>query len=392
MQIPIVSHSYPTQSDPSYGIFIRREVEIITRFASPYVIIPKVYATPLNRQFFRTLKPAEDRFPKKQFSYLSFPRRLFPRITQKSFSKNLLQVLGQINNKLVHLHWLFPQSLAVPALKQKGYKVIQTIHGGDWYSNLNNQTLFSIIKNSLLATDAIVCVGKKLADDLKKKLPETAEKVLHIPHAIDTEIFNPQVKGGLKTEKELWNPDKKHLLCVANFYKVKGVDLLLKAFSELNDNNLHLHLVAPRSDKKTSATIRSIISNNKLHHHVTIYGTKKETELADFYRNADIFILPSLKEGFGIVCAEAAACGTPVLATKSGGPEEIIDEQTGILADANNVQALINGIEMILKKPEVFDPKEMHNQISNKFGMNTKTDRLKELYSSVVKGETISGI
>lgn len=392
MQIPIVSHSYPTQSDPSYGIFIRREVELISQFASPYVIIPKVYATPLNSQFYRSLEPIENRFPIKQFSYLSFPRKSFPRITQKSFSKNLLQALGYPDTKLVHLHWLFPQALAVPALKQKGYKVIQTIHGGDWYSNLDNQTLFPLIKNSLLATDAIVCVGKKLADDLKKKLPEMADKVLHIPHAIDTEIFNPQVKSEHKTEKELWDPDKKHLLCVANFYKVKGVDLLLKAFNVLNDKNLHLHLVAPRSDKKTSAAIRTIISNNKLHDHVTIYGTKKETELADFYRNADLFILPSLKEGFGIVCAEAAACGTPVLATKSGGPEEIIDEQTGILAEANNMQDLIDGIEFILKNPEKFDPKEMHNRISNKFGMNTKTDRLKELYSSVVKGETISGI
>lgn len=390
--VTIVSHSYPTEKDPSFGIFIRREAELISRFALPLIIIPKVYSTPLNSQFYRTLKPADDGIPKKQFSYLSFPRKSLPGITQKSYSENLLQSLAELDSKLVHLHWLFPQSLAVPSLKKKGYRVIQTIHGGDWYSNLDNRKLFPMIEKSLRSTDAIICVGKKLAEDVRKKLPEIADKVLHIPHAIDTGIFNPHPKKEKESLELNWSSDKKHLLCVANFYEVKGVDLLLKAFSQINFENLHLHLVAPRSDSKTLASVQTIINSEKMDEDVTIYGTKTETELAAFYRKSDLFILPSLKEGFGIVCAEAAACGTPVLATKSGGPEEIVDEQTGVLVDTNSVQALINGIELILNDTGRFDPETMHNQISNKFGMDTKTDRLKQLYSSVVKGETISGI
>ncbi|MFO7844987.1 MAG: glycosyltransferase family 4 protein [Bacteroidota bacterium] len=384
-KIAIVSHSYPTASDPSYGIFIKREAALIRNFAEPIIFVPQVLSTPLNRQYYRTKNLVDDGIKKEVFKYISFPSKYFPSLITRSLSRQLLKKLKLHDPSLIHLHWLYPQGLTVSSLKRNDFKVVITIHGGDWYSNIDNEVLFPLIQKSLTKTDAIVCVGEKLKEHILQEFPEFSKKTHHIPHSIDTTRFIPTHSRTELRNALGWSVNKLHLLCVANFHIYKGVDLLVRSLPKVHNlENVHLHLVAPRREKEMGREIKSIINEKKLQNHISLYGSLDEAELIQFMQAADLFVSPSLKEGFGIVCAEAIACGVPVLSTTSGGPEEILSEETGLLIPTGDVDALANGINTLLENRNQFHPDNLHESILRRYGKGTKTERLKKLYSSLI--------
>jgi glycosyltransferase involved in cell wall biosynthesis len=386
LNIAIVTHNYPTLNDPSRGIFLQKEAHLVREFSNVSVVIPNVFSTFINKQYTRTKDIVSEPFQIQKFQYLSFPRRSFPKITQWSLSKALLTVLKKHSFDIIHLHALFPCGMAAKTLKQAGHRVVITVHGGDWYSNLNNQNLMTIIEESMLFCDKVITVGKKLEEDIIKKFPSLKNKVQHIPHDINTTKFIPSVSRSTALEKLNWDTTKLHLLTVANLYKVKGIDLLIEAISKLEfEEKPRLHIISPRYDLSYKNEIESLIRQLNLQEQVTFHPSMPEDKLISYYHAADLYISPSRKEGFGLAMAEAAACGVPVLATKSGGAEQIINNKNGILIKAHSSKSITNGIIDILKKLEYYNPSEMHSDISNRFSKRQKANALQEVYTQVLK-------
>jgi glycosyltransferase involved in cell wall biosynthesis len=139
--------------------------------------------------------------------------------------------------------------------------------------------------------------------------------------------------------------------------------------------------VTARWDTKTKQLIDGIIKDKDLNEHVTFYGKKSPEELAGFFRSADLYVSSSRKEGFGLTVAESIACGTPVLSTKSGGPEEIITEETGKLTSIKNLDKSLKNTLMSLKK---FNKQKLHMHIENNFSMHSKMEKLNMVYSSIL--------
>lgn len=386
MKLSIVSHTYPTKLDPSSGIFIQREAHLIQEFANVSMHIPAVYATFLNKQYYRSYEPQESVIPVRQFKYLSFPRKKFPSLTRKSLSKRLCQSISEYEPDIVHLHWLYPIGLAAPSIKKEGYPLVLTLHGSGWYEGLRNAALLRLFKETLSVCDAVITVGSQLKEDVLKVLPEIKERTHHIPHGINTTKFAPAPSKKQAKENFGWQNHLFNILCVANLYRVKGVHLLIQAFGRneyLEDS--HLHIVAPRFDKDVKEEISQLILKLDLQNHVTFYPSMPEEEIIKFYQAADMFVSPSLREGFGLAVAEAAACGTPVLATRSGGPEQIITPKTGQLVEANNIEALTNGIERMLPQLNIYNREEMHSIMQESFSLQSKKHKLLEVYNSILK-------
>ena len=380
----IVSHTYPTRISPGQTTFIKQEAHLINSIADAEVYIPAVYALPFQKQYKRSLQIDETDIPFHRFCYLSFPKRKLASFTQKSISKRLLKSIRKQNPDLVHLHWLYPSGLAVPSLKETGYQVVLTIHGGDWYSNQSNQTLMPLLIRPLLLCDKIICVGKKLARDISNFRSDLQDKLVHIPHGIDIGLFHPIPDNKMNLEEIGWNPQKKNLLCIANLYHGKGVDILIRAFYSISDRKkCHLHIVSPAGSKEAKSKIDQLINQHKLHHQVTFYDSMKQSRLVNLIRSADLLISPSRKEGFGLVVAEAIACGTPVLATRSGGPEEIVNPDCGILVEANSTDSLSAGLESITEKLNSYQADKMHQYIKTNFSIDAKKEKLEMVYHDI---------
>jgi len=384
-KIALVSHSYPTRQSPEQALFIKREAHLINQSESVVIHLPSVYALPFQQQYFRSRDPEENIIPVRCFSYLSFPGRRFASITQRSLSRNLLLSLEKQMPDVVHLHWLYPSGLAAPAIKPAGYPVLLTIHGGDWYSNVENNRLMPLLEKCLHACDKIICVGKQLKEDINRYCSSLNNKLIHIPHGIDTSQFCLATADKNFSAVFGWDKDKINILCVANLYHEKGIDLLIKAFSKIQDKDQHhLHIISAGGDSRTRSEINLLIGDLSMRNQITFYNSQPHEMLANFYRASDLLVSPSRKEGFGLVVAEAIACGTPVLATRSGGPEEIVTSECGILVEAGNAKSLSDGLVNILGKLGEYQAVEMHQYIKTSFSIREKKKKLLSVYDDLL--------
>lgn len=381
--VDLVSHIYPTKHDVSSGIFIQKEARLLATKHKVNVCLPAVYALPWQHQAKRSFNPVDEKFPVNRIKYLSVPRRRLPAFSIANLSRALIRDLRSSKSDILHIHWLFPAGLCVPELKKQLKKpIVLTLHGGDWYSNLN-RGIDRMIADALDQTDMIICVGKQLKEDILVKFPSLSEKITHIPHGIDCSVFQPASdEEKISLRKTLsWDLKSEHILCVANFYQEKGVELLVEAFSNLSlKDQFHLHLIAPRRDRSIESNIQTIIAENGLNQLVSIYPSMSESELVQRYQSADFLVSPSRKEGFGLAVAEAIATGLPVLATRSGGPEEIVTEDTGILVEASNIKALGKGIQSMAKEYNEYSSSILHQSISTRFSLSSKLDALTSIY------------
>lgn len=389
LKVAIVSHIYPTQQAPARATFIKNEARLLADHLQIEIYLPSVFSLPFQKQYYRSHNPDEDQIPVHRFSYFSIPRRKLPFITRRSLSSGLLKVVREKDPDLVHLHWSFPCGLAAPTLKTAGYPVVITIHGGDWYTNLDNLSLLPLLIESMEASDGLICVGKQLFNDIAEKLPGLKDKLHHIPHGIDTNLFKPpEDKSGIK-EQLNWSKGKFHLLCVANLYYEKGIDLLIEAFAGLNSYPCHLHIVSANQQSEERSRVDNIIHENNLQDQITFHPQLAQKDLVPYLQAADLLISPSRKEGFGLVVAEAIACGTPVLATRSGGPQEIVTPQNGLLVEPENPNAIQSGIEELLSKLDQFQSSKLHADIEERFSRSAKLKKLMSLYRSVTKDSEI---
>ncbi len=131
----------------------------------------------------------------------------------------------------------------------------------------------------------------------------------------------------------------------------KTLDVLLKAMPlilELHAVELNIIGTGPRLDEY-AALARSL----RLEPSVHFLGHVEHSHLPTYYSNADLFVLPSIRESFGLVLVEAMACGLPVVATRVGGLPEVVEEGvTGLLVPPNDPKALAGAINSLLDDPQ----------------------------------------
>lgn len=155
--------------------------------------------------------------------------------------------------------------------------------------------------------------------------------------------------------KELieFKPDNKTFVCLNTLDEVKGIFVLLEAAKMLKDNNKHFKLLmygdgAP----KIKEEIEEYIRENNLEKCVKLMG--RTNDISKVYNNVLCLVQPSFIESFGMTIIEAMAHNRPVIATRCGGPEEIIqDKESGFLIAKNNAKELADKMEYVLDHPEV---------------------------------------
>jgi glycosyltransferase involved in cell wall biosynthesis len=132
------------------------------------------------------------------------------------------------------------------------------------------------------------------------------------------------------------------LLCVANWVRRKGVLELLEAVAGLPDGLATLHLAGDdRADRRYGERVRARLARPDLAGRVVVHGPLPAERVAALYQQADVFVLPSLREPYGTVWGEAMAAGLPVVGWRAGNLPHLADDgREGLLADPGDVAAL----------------------------------------------------
>ena len=245
-----------------------------------------------------------------------------------------------------------------------------------WFFD-NSRRLF-VKKKELLKGLALTIVvpSKWMSDQVSKSfLREYPVKVIN--NGIDLSIYNFKSES-FKTKIGI--PDNfKLILGVAfGWNQKKGLDVFLR-LSEMLPNNYKIVLVG--TDEETEKQIPERI--------ISIHRTKNQTELAEIYSSADVFVNPTREENYPTVNMEALACGTPVITFNTGGSAEIIDSSCGVAVEKNDIESMKRAIIRVCEGKAF--TKEACLKRAESFDMHKRFQEYIDLYNEVAHDRTSKG-
>ena len=190
----------------------------------------------------------------------------------------------------------------------------------------------------------VVVPSDALGRHLEARFPVVAGRLVVVPNGIDPDAFRPAPRRDLRAE--LGAPDETILVgSVGNVRPAKAYDVLLRVAARLVDRRPQIRFaIAGDPGQPLFDELRALHSRLGLRDRVVFVGFRED--VATFLNGVDIYLSTSTSEGFSLTCLQAMACGVPVVATRSGGPEEILtDGEDGILVPVNDEEAIAAAVE-----------------------------------------------
>jgi len=251
---------------------------------------------------------------------------------------------------LLHVHYAIPHSvsayLAKEMLRPRKIPVITTLHGTDITLVGNDRSYLPITRFSIDRSDGVTAVSEFLRK-LSSQEFALQKPIVLIPNFVNCDVFK---KAQDANHREKFAPaDEKIIVHISNFRPVKRVTDVIEIFDEVQHHlPARLLMVGDGPDRFKA----ECLSRNKgLSEKVIFLG--KQDSVAEILSVADLLLLPSENESFGLVALEAMACEAPVVASKVGGLPEVIREGIdGYLIAPKNVKAMASRTVEILSDPE----------------------------------------
>jgi glycosyltransferase involved in cell wall biosynthesis len=174
----------------------------------------------------------------------------------------------------------------------------------------------------------------------------------------------------------------------------KGVDVLLHAMASLRDRGVSASLTLVgasfyRKTRKQEEQLRQLARELRLDEEVSFVGRQAPEEVARLMRGSSVVVLPSRAESFGAVLVEALASGTPVVATRCGGPEDIVRPEVGALVPPDDPEALASAIARTLAERERFDVDALRRYALDRFEWSLVATQIRDWYDvALAKAES----
>jgi len=204
-------------------------------------------------------------------------------------------------------------------------------------------------------SDLLVAVSNETAAALAAEFPGSGNKTAVILNPVDTDFFKPDPAGRAATRKALGLGEIDRVILMAGVvHSQKGMHLGLKVFAELSAAFPGARLVIA-GDGPQLETLRGMASTLGVSDRVLFCGRRENKEMAGYYNAADIYLNPTLRqEGFGLVTAEAMACGLPCLVSRIGGTSSTIDDGiSGFLVKPGDTRELRLRLEAMLRDAQL---------------------------------------
>ncbi|MCL0065585.1 glycosyltransferase [Dehalococcoidia bacterium] len=287
-------------------------------------------------------------------------------------AKNMTEFIKKnaLNYDLFHGHYVDAGIVSLDVAKALGKPAIFTAHslgawkrvqmGGDPEEMERTFRFEHRISEELRIFNSVR--AQTVTSDIQKERLKTLynfarENIVVIPPGVDIERFRPPQDGAVGARHASPLLPAKYVLCISRIDSSKGHDFLLNAFDIVRKEASDVHLVigggSPRP-KQVEAEVydmmRALIEDKQMQDRVHLLGYVPDELMASYYQQAQMFVLPSKFESFGMTALEAMACCTPVVASSLGGIRDVIVEgETGLLVDPSNADELAGAMLRLLK-------------------------------------------
>ena len=386
MQILIIPSWYSSKGLPSSGIFFRDQAVALSKLGGHYVVIIDI-----------SFHGRKDLFNSNNFRFKYYNDEGVHVYSLKIPSFYILSRIHVIHNfiyrillfyvynriikkgikfDIIHAHSYYPAGYHACYLASlEKIPLIITEHSSGIMQNHLKKREKKLLEYSLLHSKRFICVseGLKLAINnminLNNNLiviPNMYSGIFHYSNVKkDKEIFQFISVGSLIDRK-------RHAFTISCFNKAfKGMP------------NAKLIIIG---DGELYGDLKKQIIANDLTGKVELIGQMSREEIKAMFHYCSVFVLNSSYETFGVVYIEALACGLPVIATKNGGADCIVNETNGILIDVDNEDQLINALKYIYHNIDKYDNKSIAVECKAKYSEESVVRQLSTVYSEVLSG------
>jgi glycosyltransferase involved in cell wall biosynthesis len=309
--------------------------------------------------------------------------------------KALRAALREREIDVVHTHLFAANVVGRIAGRVERRAVVSTYHDADYEPVVRRgnrgltapkQAILRILDGAtcLWSRTMVVAVSEYVAASVRRRLRVPPRRMTVVPNAVDTEVFAPDAGKREAARSALGLPSTALVgICVGRLTPQKGQDLLLNAFVEVRRTvpSSRLLLVG---DGAHRAEYEELSRRLGLGDAVQFLGVR--ADVPELLRAADLLVLPSRHEGFGLVLAEAMACGTPVVAARIGPVPEIVDDgETGRLFAPEDTKGLAAAVRDLLVDPEMRRRlgARGRREAEARFSLPRMVSRLESLYAAV---------
>ncbi len=362
---------YPSEKNRVAGVFVREHAQAVALYNDVTVLynegagkhVKGLYeiASDKTEDGIRTIRIRHKKFPIPPTSYFIYLWSIF-----KAFRKLMREGWRP---DIIHAH---VYSAGVPAvILGKIYKlpVVITEHWTGFPRRILRTFDILSARFAMNRAKILLPVSRNLKEAIESYGIKNRFQV--IPNVINTEIFYPSTSQ--------YRNEKKRILLVALLSPAKGIPYLLQALAQLKEKrqDFVLDIVG---DGPNRQEYEGLAEELELGEMVRFHGLKSKPEVAEYMRQCDFFVQPSLFETFGVTYIEAMACGKPIVATALPVLQEKINKYRGILVPPEDSNALSEAIDYMLDHYQDYSSANISKYIKENFSYEIVGNRLNSVY------------
>lgn len=277
---------------------------------------------------------------------------------------------------LVHAHFSYPDGVVAERIGRRyGVPVVVTEHA-PWKPWMDS---FPAVRRQVVAAAPGFAAHLAVSSAVRTSIAAFTgrpDRIDVVPIGVDEQVYR-RLPGDVK------DPDK--ILFVGLPRPTKGVDLLLEAMAGVLDRRPSAHLVVVggsvyRHTRSYMAELEALGARPALRGRVVFEGLRSREEVARHMATSGVLVLPSRLESFGAVLIEALACGTPVVSSRSGGPEDVVTEEVGRLVPVGDVAELTAAIVDVLGHQERYPAEKLREFAVGRYSWTLVAEQLRNVY------------
>jgi L-malate glycosyltransferase len=381
-KILFVPSWYPSEKDPISGIFIQEQAIALARKYDVAVLVPGMAA-------WRDVLAAKHRSSVANEAglrvYHEFARPLIPhgpesvshgtfaRAVESGFKK-LVRNWGTPD--VIHTHVVLEAGWAAWRLAKKHrIPVVLTEHSSPFSMHLETELSRRLVRETLTNVNRVVAISPALAKELLDFQPGLHINI--IGESVRTDFF---VRS---EEVDQYKRTGKRFFVAARLAEQKGLHHLIEAVQLLRRNGLNSFEVVIGGEGPERLKLEELAAKLGVAEYCRFLGALNRDQVKEKMQNCDVFVLSSLHESFGVVLGEAMACGKPVISTRCGGPEFVVNEETGVLVEVGKPGALADAMADFIKDRISFNPQAVRNSVVNRFSPEAFVRNVSAVYEQV---------
>lgn len=310
-----------------------------------------------------------------------------------SLTSSIVHVARECALDIIHAHYAVPHATAAYLARQilasaaagPVPKVVTTLHGTDITLVGSDPSYCETVAFSIEQSDGVTAVSQSLRADTYRALKVTRD-IQVIPNFLDCHRYRRQPWPELRAR--YCHDDEKVILHMSNFRPVKRVEVVVEVFARIAARvPARLLLVGDGPDLVKA---RDRARGLEVEDRVEVLG--EQDQIVRLLSIADLFLLPSLQESFGLAALEAMACEVPVVASRVGGLSEVIEHgRAGFLHDLDDVEGMAHSGVRLLTDPELHAAiaKKGRGVVAERFCADLIVPRYETFYTELV-GEVLA--